>query len=443
MGDYYLIGKGKRQISFRLPESWNVVKNAEPRGGGAKRPIPELVIEAVSAPVGTPPLSELVKGKEKIAILVDDATRPTPRKIVLGTLLDYLNAQGVENRQIDVVIAAGTHNAMTQAQIEADLGEELCRSVRVTCHDSESADLVSMGSLPFAGEFKINRIAAEADFRIAVGSILPHPWNGFGGGAKLLFPGISNYQTVRRHHLGLMVSKGVRFGNVDGNPFHDDVTAAGRLGNLDFIIDSLYDAAEEVVAVVAGHFEEAYRHGAVLCSRSLGVEFTEAADITITSTFPYDKGPQMMKPVGPATMVTKKGGTVIVYADSIFGGGFSASMLAAFSGAHSLCASMCGGDTRKTALDFLRRGELIAPQACLDENHGIYNILLYMDRVKLILVSKDADAEQAAKLGFGYASTIEEAVEQVAAQHPVATVNVLPAGGLVLPLVTDDMKFEF
>ena len=79
----------------------------------------------------------------------------------------------------------------------------------------------------------------------------------------------------------------------------------------------------------------------------------------------------------------------------------------------------------------------------MDNNSAINTTLLFLSRVKVLLVSKDSDAEQAAQLGFDYAATLREALERVAAEMPAATVNILPAGGLLLPLLADDMKFEY
>jgi hypothetical protein len=79
----------------------------------------------------------------------------------------------------------------------------------------------------------------------------------------------------------------------------------------------------------------------------------------------------------------------------------------------------------------------------MDVNSAINTTLLFLSRVNVILVSKDADARQAAQLGFDYAPTIDEAIARVAKELPVATVNVLPAGGLVLPLLAESMKYQY
>ncbi len=439
MSDCYLIGQEKREIHFQLPDSWRVLKNAVLAGAVGGPDTSELIGQALAHPVGSAPLANLVEGKKSVAIVVDDLTRPTPRRTLLVSLVEFLRAHGVANDQIDVIVGVGTHRPVTQAEIEETFGEALCHSLRITNHDCRADDLVPVGSLPHSGEVLINSTFMRADLRIALGSILPHPWNGFGGGGKLILPGIAGWDTIKRHHLALVTAKGTWLGNLTDNPFHEEVYQAARMARLDFIVNAVYNSNEDVKAIVAGDFEEAYRFGAELCTKELGVGFEEAADVTIASVFPYCDGPQTMKPLNPSTMVTKKGGTVILYVDELLGGCYPASMLQAFGKALTLAQ----GDPKGLVFDYLSRGELIAPEAAMDVNSAINTTLLFLSRVNVLLVSKDADTEQAAKLGFDHAVSLDEAIARVSKGLPEATVNVLPAGGLVFPLLAEDMKFEY
>jgi lactate racemase len=439
LSDCYVIGQGRKNVRFALPDGWRVVKNAEIDAVSDHPDIAALVEHALTHPIGTPSLTDLARGKKRVAIVVDDLTRPTPRGTLLNSLVGFLNRQGVADDQIDVIIGLGTHRFVTDAEIRGAFGEDLTRRLRIANHDCHAEDLVCVGTLPHSGGVLINATFAKADLRIASGSILPHAWNGFGGGAKLVLPGIAGWDTIKRHHLALVTANGTWLGNLDDNPFHNEVCEAGRLSGLDFIVNAVYNAYEDVKGIVAGHFEEAYRHGAALCAREQGIAFEEAADITIASTFPYCDGPQTMKPLNPATMVTKKGGTVILYADELLGGCYPESMLKAFGKALALA----DGDPRGLVFDYLSRGDLIAPEAPMDVNSAINTTLLFLSRVSVILVSKDADVEQAGQLGFDYAPSIDEAVARVARELPVATVNVLPAGGLVLPLLAESMKYQY
>jgi len=79
----------------------------------------------------------------------------------------------------------------------------------------------------------------------------------------------------------------------------------------------------------------------------------------------------------------------------------------------------------------------------MDFNAALNTALLFLSRVRILLVSKDVDEKQATRLGFGYAGSLEEAIAQVSKDIPRAAVNILPSGGLTLPLVAEEMRFTW
>ncbi|MBW1800534.1 MAG: DUF2088 domain-containing protein, partial [Deltaproteobacteria bacterium] len=238
MQQYFLMGKDGK-IPFQLPESWTVLKNAVLTPTKTDKNIYDMVGEALNNPVGTAPLKDLVKPNHKIAVIVDDFARPTPKQDILAALTDYLRQCGVAYDQLDIVFSLGTHRGLTEEEVDRALGDKLKGKVRWTNHNAWADDLVPIGSLKSAGEVKINPLVAGADFRITVGSILAHPMNGFGGGAKSIFPGVSNFDAIRDHHIALMIARDASFGNTKGNPFREEVCGAARLARLDFIINAI------------------------------------------------------------------------------------------------------------------------------------------------------------------------------------------------------------
>jgi nickel-dependent lactate racemase len=438
MQEYFLVGKGGQKAFFQLPGAWKVLTNAVIAGESVKQSIYKMVGEALEKPIGSAPLAKLVKSTDKVAIIIDDFTRPTPKREILSCLLDHLDKYGVAKKQIDVIFATGTHRPVSRAEIEENFGSKLSQEIRFSNHDCRSPELVSVGRLKYMGELKLNPLVVKADLRIGIGSIIPHPMNGFGGGAKIVFPGISNYEAIRNHHCALMIAKGASLGNIRNNPYRNEICEAGRLAKLDFIINAFYNSNEDVKGIAAGHFEKAQEFGADMTLKELAVDFNEVSDVTIVSAFPYTEGTQVMKPLGPATMITKMGGIVILYASAIEGGGFPTPFLEAF----DFALANSRGEPKQLVLNSLRNGKPIIPAAPMDLNAALNITLLYLSRVKVLLVSKDADEKQAARLGFDYVKSLDEAIEIVAKQNPMATVNLLPAGGLVIPLVKNSLSFD-
>jgi nickel-dependent lactate racemase len=362
----YLLNGHSGEVYFQLPKTWKVINQATLKPEKTSKSISQLVSDSIANPIGTPALAQLVQDKKKIVIIVDDPARPTPKKAILTPLLDHLRQCGVRNSQITAIIALGTHRPMPDAKIEEVYGETLCRDIKVINHNCYAEDLVSVGTLKHGGDLKINRLVAQADLRIAVGSVLPHPFAGFGGGAKSVLPGIAGYESIKNHHIALMLGKGVFVGNVESNPFLNEIHEAGRLAKLDFIVNAVFDANEDVKAVVAGHFVEAHRAGVEICREELGVHFDQPADVTLISAFPYTEGPQVLKPLATSNVVTKKGGVVILYA-SVSRVVNSRALLEAFDTAFT----MAGGDPRRLVTDHIRDNKPIIPGIPMDFNSAL------------------------------------------------------------------------
>ena len=96
---------------------------------------PEIIKGALTSPIGCRTLSEMVQGKKKILIVSDDHHRPTPIKRILPFILDELHSAGIRNEQIEIIMALGSHRAMTSEEIKVKLGEKIASDFRVINHD--------------------------------------------------------------------------------------------------------------------------------------------------------------------------------------------------------------------------------------------------------------------------------------------------------------------
>jgi len=114
-------GKGffkNEPLTFMLPEGWKLLAMAEPRSVAGVQDVKAAVKHAINNPVGMPKLDTLFPLKNrKIAILVDDQTRPTPAYQVLMPLVEVLARVGVKDEDIDIVMARGTHTPPNEAGI--------------------------------------------------------------------------------------------------------------------------------------------------------------------------------------------------------------------------------------------------------------------------------------------------------------------------------------
>jgi hypothetical protein len=149
-----------------------------------------------------------------------------------------------------------------------------------------------------------------------------------------------------------------------------------------------------------------------------------------------EEGPQVTKPMGTATKVTKKGGVVILVAS--VPAGIPETYLQTFDVAYQLAK----GNPKRLALESLRGGMPIIDNAPLDFNVALAVTLLYLSRVNVIMVSKEVSKDQAGRLGFKHVDSLDEAIQLAYRSFPQAKVNIFSAGGLTVPLFKKDFCFD-
>ena len=133
------------RISFDVPTE-NLVGVFAPHPVAPLADLGAALDEALAQPIGAPSLVELARGARSVLLVVDDNTRPTPTERLLPPILDRLNAAGVPDAAIELLIALGTHRPMTPAEQEIKYGREVLRRVRVSNHDAfDPARLVDLG----------------------------------------------------------------------------------------------------------------------------------------------------------------------------------------------------------------------------------------------------------------------------------------------------------
>jgi nickel-dependent lactate racemase len=429
MQNNYFLYYGEDQQTFSLPPEWTVLKHTRITGDAPATPVGNLVENALAFPVGTPTLSEMVKNDGEVAIIVDDPARATPVYQMLPPILNTLMKAGVAQKRITIVVALGTHRFASVKDLEAKVGNAVLREYRVVQHDCHAKNLVPIGRLKTGGEVAINPVVARAQLKIGVGSIFPHPMNGFGGGAKILFPGVADFESISEHHFHYTPEPGCVLGHTETNPFHHEVCRMAEAAGLNFIVNCIFDARERVVDVVAGHFEKAHHVGIEKSKANYAFHMKEAADVTLVSAEPYDEGPQIMKPIIPASlMTTKPGGAVIVLARCP--GGMPEAMLQSFDNIFKTRPEHTG----RYAVNAFKTNQLMA-EGAIDFNCAIFFALVCASRSRITIVSKDLDKTTVNRLGFNHATTLEAAIVTEQEKQPEATANIFPLGGLLLPIM--------
>lgn len=305
---------GERELYFEVPDdslAWELwPEEAEPMEDE------EIAVkEAISNPIGSERLGKLVTPGMKVMILVDDFTRPTPRRTILRILLDELNDAGIPDSDITVMVALGTHRYMEEEEIRECIGEDNYTRVRAINHEwMEEVKLVDLGHTESGTPIKVNKLAYDSDFLIAVGSIVPHCFAGFSGGAKIIQPGISGPETTAATHFLICQDddRVLHFAGKIQNKAMDEMRQVAKQAGLRFIVNVVFNAHKELVMVVAGDMVAAHNAGMKHSKDIFVKELKEKVDIVIMEAQPADADMwQATKPLSYARRTLDEGGTII------------------------------------------------------------------------------------------------------------------------------------
>lgn len=163
---------GDEACALTFPASWEVqwcpMADAPPASDNEIR-------QAFSCPIGCPPLEVVARGRKRVAIAVDDLTRPTPTRQLLPFVLERLNSAGIAARQITIVVALGSHAPLAKSAVVAKLGMEVLRDYTVVQHHP-SQNVGEVG-IAFDGiPVRVNKDFLDADLRLSMGGYYAAPF---------------------------------------------------------------------------------------------------------------------------------------------------------------------------------------------------------------------------------------------------------------------------
>jgi len=390
-------------------------------------PVPdvrEAVIDALQNPAGSPPINERVRPGDQVLIIADDITRPTPQRQLIPPLLEVLGSCGIRDEDIEILIALGTHRPMTAAEIEDHFGPEVCRRIRISNHEfSEPQMVIAYGATSDGTPITVNRRLSESDFVIGLSSIVPHAQVGWGGGCKIVLPGVSGEQTVEAMHMMAARMPGYpRFAGQVENPVRDLIEEVALKAGLDFILNAVFNTRYEVIMTAAGHPVQAHRAGVQLARDVFIRDIPAPADIVISNAHPADlEYWQGLKPVTLASLGIKRGGIIIL--SGAFPDGVSQS--------HREIELY--GSVGLKELDRLVEAGEISNGLCLG---ALYQHVLVREWAEVFCVSPGLSREQKEHLGFTHFETIAEALAAALKRKgPESKVGIIDQGGEVVPRV--------
>lgn len=392
-------------------------------------PLPDLresLHEAVSSPVASRPLNEVVHPGERVLVLAPDSHRLWVKaRVWMPMVVAELNRAGVRDADIELLVATGTHQRVGYRGKMDIFGDRLPGRLRVSVHDArDPGQLAYIGRSVAGTPMWVNRRALAADKIIFTGGIVSHAFAGFSGGRKMVVPGISGMPTILANHRRALSPKrggGVHPGAVpgllDGNPVSEDMEDVASRLNPSFIINFVVSESGDFLGVFAGHWKEAHRRGCAFVEDAFRMPVAQKADIVLASRggYPMDLTfYQAFQSNANAQAALKKDGVLIMVGQ---------------------CSGGLGSDEFARWFDL---GSLEAIEETLREDFTVPGFVVYRAAVlarkmrRLILVS-DLDPALVSRIGVVPHATIQSALKEAWSLIPAGRVLCMPHASQTIP----------
>jgi nickel-dependent lactate racemase len=275
---------------------------------------------------------------KRVLIIIPDGTRTAPIaqmfRLFCNELLDRVAA-------LDFLIALGTHQPMSQEQINKRVGVEpqewttSFSKVRVFNHEWDKPETfldlgtigedtiaeISSGMLRRAVNVRLNRLVLDYDQLIVCGPVFPHEVVGFSGGNKYFFPGISGPEVIDLSHwLGALITSYTIIGQPGITPVRRVIDQAASMIQKPKLCFAMVVAqgTNQLAGLYVDTPELAWAEASKL-SAKVHVKYVEHPYKRVLSIMPemYDDIWTAAKGMYKLEPVIAEGGEVIIYAPHI------------------------------------------------------------------------------------------------------------------------------
>ena len=248
---------GDIEAELSFPKNWEVT-TCHMQGHDAPKLSHEGFRKAFENPIGCKPIRELARGKENVVILFDDLSRPTKAAEIVPFILEELAVAGVKEDNIQFICAQAAHGGLTAYDFAKKLGEDIIARFNVYNHNPYD-NFTYIGTTSRGTPVSLNTEFVKADFKIGIGALVPHITAGFGGGGKIVLPGIASIETILYNHgpvrnrakeTGIESNTGM--GSNENNAQLFDIEEACSMSGLDIKIDAVVNIKRDTTALFVG-----------------------------------------------------------------------------------------------------------------------------------------------------------------------------------------------
>jgi nickel-dependent lactate racemase len=408
---------GKENIKVNVPEDYEIlvpnkvsIKDEE-----------KLIEDALEKPIGFESYDEFAEDADKLLVIINDATRPTPTYKILRYLLPVLSP----HPDVKFLIATGVHRTPTEEEYKFIFGDtyEVFRR-RVYAHDArKDEDMTYLGKSKNGTEMYINKLVPEYKNILVIGSVEPHYFAGYTGGRKSFLPGVASYKTIEMNHKLALSDEACSLA-LEGNPVNEDMVDAMKvLNDLNvFSIQTVLTGDHKLFAVTSGDLHKSFDAAIEYSKQIFCVPLKQKGNIVITAApYPMDIDLyQSQKALDNGKLALEDDGVIILVSKCRTGVGENAFL-----------ELLCRADTAKKILDILgdeyklgyHKAAKMAQIGIIAEMWAVTD--LDDSIVKRAMLKPYSDIQTA----------VDDAVKLIRSKGKKPRAVVMPFGSLTVPLI--------
>lgn len=308
-----------------------------PAGGPARRLVPRQPPSTVPAdplPAARRAAEALalgLRGGGRLALVVPDRTRPLPLPALLPVVAVALEQAGIDLARVTLLPASGMHRPMSPEELRTWIGPRAAQLfAHLQPHDARGPS-IHLGTTTSGIDVRAHPAFAEAAATLVLGRLVFHYVAGFGGGRKMLVPGVAGIETILAMHSRCLAPQpgrgrhpACRPGRLDDNPVHQAACRAASLFPSPVALHVVVEAGGVMTHVAAGdlfadHQREAERFAA---GHRVGISDPLPALVVSAGGHPLDRNMvQANKALAAVAEIVRPGGTILLLARCADGAG--------------------------------------------------------------------------------------------------------------------------
>lgn len=269
---------------------------------------------AVRNPIDCPPLRDVIKSTDRVAIVIPDITRPLPTERILPWVFAELSHVPAAN--FVIINGTGSHRVNTPEELAVMCGADIARRYRIVNHNSLDPDTLQQAGLGEDGQpIFYNKDYCNADKRLVMGFIEPHFMAGFSGGYKGIFPAVADIKSIMRYHDAPTIGHPLStWGVLEGNPTQAKIRRNGSLLNVDFCMNVTQNSQRQITRFFCGHPLQAHLAGCAFSKETVMIPCDRPFPLVVTTNagYPLDQNLyQAVKGMSAAAQIVEQDGYIL------------------------------------------------------------------------------------------------------------------------------------